>query len=472
MSHKSFTIVISILAFLLLPSFIIASEKDDLPIEVIVEKALPSVVSLSIKGTMPVNKKDLLLQEFFKFFQEFEGKNLDDKPREIDFLGSGFFLDKNGHILTNAHVIEHAREIMVKVDNDETKSYKASVIGKDLKTDIAVLKIKLDHEIPFLTFANSDSVKVGESVLAIGNAFGFGGTVTKGIISGKGRHLYGGKYYEEFLQTDASINQGNSGGPMLNKQGEVIGVNTLIITPNGGNIGIGFAIPSNVVKKIAREIINHGEVTRGWLGITFQPATEGILKVLKLNVASNPVIVSSVIKDAPAYKAGIEVGDVVIKFDGTTISHKDSLQKLVFNAPIGKQLEVVIIRKGKKKTLNITLEKFSDKKLELYDKEEKSYTFSSHGLTLANLTKELREKYSLKSETGVLIINVDSKVDAYKNLKPGDVIKSINNIPIKSFMEFRDIITNAKIDAGSKKVTVLFLVSKKDGDYFIPIELE
>ena len=284
----------------------------------VVEKLSPAIVNISTTQLVENGNKNLpfseMPEEFFKFFEEFNKSTGSNKPSKIVSLGSGFLIDDKGHIVTNNHVIENAQEINVTIGDDENKIYKAKVIGRDKKTDLAVLKIDAKSSIPFVKFGDSDKIRVGEQVIAIGNAFGFGGTVTSGIISAKGRHL-GGQFYEEFIQTDASINKGNSGGPMFNMDGEVIGVNSAIVSPSGGNVGIGFAIPSSTAKSIITKLLKDGKIERPWLGITFQPITEDMAKGFNLD-NSNGAIVSNIMKDSPAEKAGINIGDIIIKFNG------------------------------------------------------------------------------------------------------------------------------------------------------------
>ena len=335
-----------------------ASQYHHCSIADVVQKLGPSVVNISTTQLVENAAQKLpsseTPDEFFRFFEEFNKRTFADKPTKIISLGSGFLIDEKGHIVTNHHVIDNAQEINITIGDNDKKIYKAKVIGKDKKTDLALLKIHTQDSIPYVKFGNSDKVRVGESVIAIGNAFGFGGTVTSGIISAKGRNL-GGHFYEEFLQTDASINRGNSGGPMFNMDGEVIGVNSTIVSPSGGNVGIGFAIPSNTAKSIVSKLLENGKVERPWLGITFQSVTDEIAKGFNLNSA-NGAIVSNIISNSPAEKSGIKIGDIIIKFNKKLLNDINQFPRIVADSKLGTNVPIEVIRKGKIINLEVILE--------------------------------------------------------------------------------------------------------------------
>jgi serine protease Do len=444
----------------------------------VVEKLSPAVVNISTTQLLENGNKDAMVQEipeeFFKFFEEFKnGKGgFDNKPAKVISLGSGFFIDSKGHIVTNYHVIDNAEEINITIGDNEGKIYKAKVIGKDQKTDLALLKIDTKESIPFVVFGNSDEVRVGESVIAIGNAFGFGGTVTTGIISAKGRHLEG-QNYEDFIQTDASINRGNSGGALFNMNGEVIGVNSAIVSPNGGNIGIGFAIPSNVAKLIVDQLMKGGRVERGWLGITFQPVTEEIAKGFSLDSGTQGAIVSNAIKEGPAEKAGIKTSDIIIKFNGIPINKANQFPKIVSNSPMNKKLPMEIIRKGKIVTLYVTLE--LPKSDDPFGQKEKELVVGAtyHGISVANITKEVSKYYNIDDVTGVIVTKLDQNSNAYKSgLREGDVIIEINQNTITSAKQFRTVLTNIKLKSPKNQATATFLIERKKSNFFVSIQLD
>ena len=440
----------------------------------VVEKLSPAIVNISTTQLVENGNKNLpfseMPEEFFKFFEEFNKNSDSNKPSKIVSLGSGFLIDDKGHIVTNNHVIENAQEINITIGDNEKKIYKAKVIGKDKKTDLAVLKIDIKNSIPFVKFGDSDKIRVGEQVIAIGNAFGFGGTVTSGIISAKGRYL-GGQFYEEFIQTDASINKGNSGGPMFNMIGEVIGVNSAIVSPSGGNVGIGFAIPSNTAKSIINKLLKDGKIERPWLGITFQPVTDDMAKGFNLD-NSNGAIVSNIMKDSPAEKAGINIGDIIVKFNGKVLNNINQFPRTVADSPLNTKIPVQIIRKGKTINLTVTLE-IPKKDPFNKDEEEVAVETTYHGIGVVNITKDIRNSYAVSDDVnGVLVTKVDKNCDAYrKGLKIGDVISSINQDEVTSAKQFRTLLTNIKLKSKKDEATAVILISRKSSNFYISIEL-
>ena len=447
---------------------------NDSSIADVVEKLSPAIVNISTTQLVENGNKNLpfseMPEEFFKFFEEFNKNSGSNKPSKIVSLGSGFLIDDKGHVVTNNHVIENEQEINITIGDNEKKIYKAKVIGKDKKTDLAVLKIDIKSSIPFVKFGDSDKIRVGEHVIAIGNAFGFGGTVTSGIISAKGRYL-GGQFYEEFIQTDASINKGNSGGPMFNMNGEVIGVNSAIVSPSGGNVGIGFAIPSNTAKSIINKLLKDGKIERPWLGITFQPVTEDMAKGFNLD-NSNGAIVSNVMKDSPAEKAGINIGDIIVKFNGKLLNNINQFPRTVADAPLNTKIPVEIIRKGKTINLNVTLE---IPKNDPFNKDAEGVAVETtyHGIGVVNITKDIRNSYAVSDDVnGVLVTKVDKNCDAHrKGLKVGDVISSINQDEVTSAKQFRTLLTNIKLNSKKDEATAVILISRKSSNFYISIEL-
>ncbi|MCH7499400.1 MAG: trypsin-like peptidase domain-containing protein, partial [Nitrospinae bacterium] len=297
------------------------------------------------------------------FFRNFP--QVPQPPRRGGGTGSGFIIDPQGYLLTNHHVIDGADKIKVRLQvEDKEKDYEAELIGSDKKTDIALLKIKRDENdtapFPYIRMGNSDSLEIGEWVIAIGNPFGLSHTVTAGIVSAKGRDIGAGPY-DEFIQTDASINPGNSGGPLLNMKGEVIGINTAIISGNtGGNVGIGFAIPINMAVKIVHDLKAHGKVTRGWLGVMIQNLTPDLAETFSLKTTQG-ALVSEVVPNGPAFKGGLQRGDVIVEFAHQPVENVSALPRLVATTPPGKTVDVVILREGKKQMIHITIDVMEEK---------------------------------------------------------------------------------------------------------------
>ena len=366
--------------------------------------------------------------EFRDFFerQRPEGGNT---PRRATSLGSGFIIDAKGLVVTNNHVVADADEITV-ILHDQTE-LKAKVIGRDGKTDLALLKVEAKHPLPALKWGNSDKTRVGDWVLAIGNPFGLGGSVTAGILSARGRNINAGPY-DDFLQTDASINKGNSGGPMFNIDGEVIGINTAIFSPTGASVGIGFAIPSSLAEPVIEQLRDYGKTRRGWIGVRIQTVTEELAQGLGLGHASG-ALVASVSDQGPAAKAGLIAGDVILKFNNQDIGEMRRLPRVVADSRVGAAVPVEVWRKGARQRMTITLAELPedeqvasvpDKAPEL---QEKGSVVAELGLVLAPLNKSLREKYNLSGEVkGVVVTDVQpDSAAAEKRIRPGDVILKI-----------------------------------------------
>jgi serine protease Do len=452
----------------------------------VAEKVIDAVVNISTtqtveakaggggggdRGAMPQLPPGSPFEEFFDdFFKNRRGPGGDKggggmQPRKTNSLGSGFIVDTSGIVVTNNHVIADADEINV-IMNDGTK-IKATLVGVDKKTDLAVLKFTPVKPLVAVKFGDSDKLRLGEWVIAIGNPFSLGGTVTAGIVSARNRDINSGPY-DSYIQTDAAINRGNSGGPLFNLDGEVIGVNTLIISPSGGSIGIGFAVPSKTVVGVVDSLRQFGELRRGWLGVRIQQVTDEIAESLSIKPARGALI-AGVEEKGPAKPAGIEPGDVVIKFDGKDIKEPKDLSRVVADTAVGKAVDVVIIRKGEEQTKQVTLGRLEDgeKAVQASSKTapeaEKPATQKALGLDLAGLSKDLRSRYKIKdSVKGVVITSVDSSSDAAeKRLSAGEVIVEVAQEAVSNAADVKKRVDQLKKDG---KKSILLLVSNADGE--------
>jgi len=449
------------------------------------ERVIDAVVNISTSqkvetrnSPMPQLPNDPQLDELFRDFFNRRGQgdpqNRERGPRRVNSLGSGFIIDPSGIVVTNNHVISEADEITV-ILNDGAR-LKAEIIGRDQKTDLALLRVKPDKPLKAVTFGDSDKLRLGEWVIAIGNPFSLGGTVTAGIVSARNRDINSGPY-DNYIQTDAAINRGNSGGPLFNLDGEVVGVNTAIISPSGGSIGIGFAVPSKTAMPVIEQLKQFGETRRGWLGVRIQQVTDEIADSLKINPPRG-ALVAGVDERGPAKPAGIEPGDVIVKFDGKDIKEMRDLPRVVADTPVGKQTPVVVIRKGKEETKTVTLGRLEDgEKLAAADPKsegtpDKSVVKKTLGLELANMSDDLRKRYKIKDTVkGVIIIGVDANSPAAdKRLAPGDVIVEIAQEAVASADELQAKIDKLKKDG---RKSALLLVAGADGELrFVALSLQ
>jgi serine protease Do len=429
----------------------------------LVKKASPSVVNIStvkvIKGgeergpMTPFGPQDPFRDFFDRFFR-------DQMPREFkqQNLGTGFIIDKDGFILTNNHVVEKTDEIKVRMSDDI--EYVAKIIGRDPKTDLALIKIDPDHALNPLPLGDSDTLEVGEWVVAIGNPFGLGNTVTAGIVSAKYRQIGMGSY-ENFIQTDASINPGNSGGPLLNTKGEVIGINTAIFTRTGGSMGIGFAIPVNMAKDLLPQL-KKGKVVRGWLGVMIQAITPELKEKLDLKDEKG-ALVADVTAGGPADKAGIERGDVIVTFDGTEIEEMKDLPYIVASTPVGKEVTVEVIRKGRTEQIQVKIGELEGEKEAAEPVEEKP----NLGLTVHELTPELARGYGLSETSGLVVVDVEGDSPAADaGIRPGDLIMEVDQIPMKDLDQF-----NKQISSYKDGDTVLFLVKRRGTTLYLTLKV-
>jgi serine protease Do len=452
----------------------------------VAEKVIEAVVNISTSQKvesrnvpMPQLPNDPQLDELFRDFfnrrgQQGDNQNRQGGPRRVSSLGSGFIIDPSGIVVTNNHVISEADEINI-ILNDGTR-LKAELMGKDRKTDLALLRVKTDKPLKAVKFGDSDRLRLGEWVIAIGNPFSLGGTVTAGIVSARNRDINSGPY-DNYIQTDASINRGNSGGPLFNLDGEVIGVNTAIISPSGGSIGIGFAVPSKTALPVIEQLKQFGETRRGWLGVRIQQVTDEIAESLNIK-PSRGALVAGVDDKGPAKPAGIEPGDVIVKFDGKDIREMRDLPRVVADTPVGKQVPVQIIRKGKEETKTDMLGRLEDgeKQAEAAKKdpavENKSVVKKTLGIELSNLSDDLRKRYKIKDTVkGVVITGIDaSSPAADKRLSPGDVIVEIAQEAVSSADEFQAKIDKLKKDG---RRSALLLIASADGELrFVALGLQ
>ena len=444
------------------------------------EKLLPSVVNISTTQTVEAGKGPEIPQlppgsPFEDFFKEFFDRNgQQQRSRRATSLGSGFIISEDGYIVTNNHVIQGADEITVILSDD--KRLKAKLIGRDQKTDLAVLKVESDIPLKAVKFGNSDETRVGDWVVAIGNPFGLGGTVAAGIISARGRDINSGPY-DDFLQTDASINRGNSGGPMFNIDGEVIGVNTAIYSPSGGgSVGIGFAIPSTTVAPVISQLQKNGEVRRGWLGVHIQQVTTEIAESLGLKEAEG-ALVASVIEDGPASKSKIKAGDVILTFNGKRIREMRMLPKIVADTEVEKAVKVEVWRGGKLLALQVKIgelesekefvSKSMKKKIDKTDQQK----IKELGISVSSITGILSEKFKLDDKSkGVVIVKVDEGSSAAeKGLQVGDLIVEIGQEEISTS---RDVIRKINEAKKQGRKSVLLLLKGQSGLRFVAIRIE
>ncbi len=391
------------------------------------------------------------------FFDRYFGRMPEEgEPRRREGAGSGVVISEDGYLLTNHHVIDGATRV-IAVFSDK-KEFEAEIVGSDPKTDLAVLKVKGKESFHAAALGDSDALRVGESVIAIGNPFGLSHTVTKGIVSAKGRVIGAGPY-DDFIQTDASINPGNSGGPLFNTKGEVVGINTAII-PNGQ--GIGFAVPINTAKPLVPQLIDHGKVTRGYLGVTIQPVTKDLARALDLE-ENHGALVSDVVPGGPADDGGIESGDVILSFNGDKVEESHDLPAMVANTPVGEEADVRVVRKGKERTLKIHIAELDSNSRQRTGSSRKDKT--EWGLQLQNLTPQLSRQLGLENAEGVLIADVqpDSPADR-AGLKRGDVILEVNQTPVSSAQEVASEFREDDDDS------LLLTVKRSEGRLFVALD--
>ena len=434
------------------------------------EKLMPSVVNISTTQTVRTTSNQFPFQfppgsPFEEMFKDFQAPT----ERKASSLGSGFIIKENGMVITNNHVIAGADDILIKVNS---KEYKAKVIGADPYMDIAVLKMETKDKFKPVGFGNSDKARVGDWVVAIGNPFGLGGTVTSGIISARNRDI-GMTRYDDFIQTDASINQGNSGGPLFNLKGEVVGINTAIIAPGqSGSIGIGFAIPSNAASKVIDQLVNYGETRRGWLGVRIQEVTKEIAEAVELKKPEG-ALVASVGEKSPADKAGVKAGDIILKFDGKKIDTMRTLPKVVANTEVGKNVEIQIWRNKKLISKKLKLgrlessEEFKEKKSK--QKRTEEFEIEKLKITVRDLNKKDISSRNLKITKGVVITEISSKSPLSGQLNINDIIIEVKRTPITKSSDLKNLVD--KIIKQGDKNLLLSIIDSNNRRRYIGIKL-
>ena len=446
----------------------------------IAEDLQDAVVNISttqtVKGQrgipLPQVPKGSPFEEFFDDL--FNKRQQKDLPRFVNSLGSGFVIDASGLIVTNNHVIEGADEIIINM-NDGSRLPVTKIVGRDPKTDLAVLKIEPKKPLHAITFGDSSTMRVGDWVMAIGNPFGLGGTVTVGIISAMKRDINAGPY-DEFLQTDAAINRGNSGGPLFNMQGQVIGVNTAIISPTGGSIGIGFAIPATTATHVIDQLRQFGETRRGWLGVRIQTVTDEIADNLGMTTTVG-ALVASIKPGSPAEQAGLKTTDVITRFDNQDVAQMRGLPRIVARTPIGKEVDIDVLRNGKVMRFRVRVGRLPEGETPaVAEKSEEKKSPEGEtmlGLSIASLSDELRDRYGISKKVhGVVIIAVDPASDAAKNdIKAGQVIVEVAQQKVQTPKEMSVRLKVVQKEGGK---TVLLLLSDANGDdlHFVLISIK
>ena len=454
----------------------------------VAEQVIDAVVNVSTSQKVDAHVENLpdvppgspmeeFFDQFFKNHRGGPGDGPDQVPHRVTSLGSGFIIDPSGLVVTNNHVIADADEINV-ILNDGTK-LTAQLVGKDSKADLALLRVHASQPLKAVKFGDSDKLRLGEWVIAIGNPFSLGGTVTAGIVSARNRDINSGPY-DNYIQTDAAINRGNSGGPLFNLDGEVIGINTAIISPSGGSIGIGFAVPSDTAMPVLDQLRQYGETRRGWLGVRIQQVTDDIADSLNIKPPRG-ALVAGIDDKGPAKPAGIEPGDVVVKFDGHDVKEMHDLPRIVADTAVGKIVDVIIIRKGKEETHKVTIGRLEDgEKVAVADAgksaapAQKSVVQKTLGLELSSLSDDVRKQFKIGSTIkGVVVTGVDPSVamsDPDKRLTPGDVIVEVQYQAVGTPTDLQKRVDDLK--SQGKKIAVL-LVSNPDGETrFVALNLQ
>jgi len=429
-----------------------------------------STMVASRSGPGPIVPEGSPFEDFFREFNDRTNRGGNqDRPRRSQALGSGFVISEDGFVVTNNHVIDGADEILIEFFSG--RELPAVLVGTDPNTDIALLKVEANEPLPFVSFGDSDVMRTGDWVMAMGNPLGQGFSVSAGIVSARNRALSG--TYDDYLQTDAAINRGNSGGPLFNMDGQVVGVNTAILSPNGGSIGIGFAMSSNVVAKVVAQLKEFGETRRGWLGVRIQDVTPDIAESMGLEKAAGAMVTD--VPEGPAKEAGMVSGDVILSFDGKDVADTRGLVRTVGNTQVGKAVRVIVLRDGKTETLLITLGRREEAEnavpAAVTPAPDAPAISEVLGMTLATLTDEMRSELDLTAAiTGLVVTDVSEDSEAYeKNIRAGDILTEAGQRKITSTADLDDRIAEAR-DAGRK--SLLLLVRRAGEPRFVALSLE
>ena len=444
----------------------------------LVDEISPAVVNITTSkeiessgSLLPEIPKGSPLEDLFRNLPNQNGLNGSPKRRRTSALGSGFIISETGLVVTNNHVIEQADEILIELFSGE--ELKATLVGTDPKTDIALLKVEYDKPLSFVKFGNSDLARVGDWVMAVGNPLGQGFSVSAGIISARNRALRGS--YDDFIQTDAAINRGNSGGPLFNMEGEVLGVNTAIISPNGGSIGIGFSMASNVVSKVVYQLEKYGETRRGWLGVSIQDVSDDIAAAKDLDSTYGALVTNT--PDGPAKNAGVKVADVIISFDNQLIKNTRALVKIVGATEVGKIVKVTVMRNGEKKVLEVTVGHREQVEASLANDSSMKQNLDEpletevSGMVVSSLTKEWKDALKLEPETtGVVVISVEVDSPASeKGIVAGDLIIEANQEKVSDMKQFND---SLNITKNSGKSSILLLIRRNGNQRFLALPIK
>jgi serine protease Do len=453
------------------------------------ERLLPSVVNIQTTQTIqagpnrpgpdapqfpPGSPFEEFFREFFDRQQRQGQQGQPQRPRRAQSLGSGFIIEYTngaGYVVTNNHVIDGADEVSVVLTDNTT--LRAEVMGRDPRTDLALLRVKTDKRLVPVRFGNSDTARIGDWVLAIGNPFGLGGTVTAGIVSARGRDIRIGPY-DDFIQTDAAINRGNSGGPLFNMAGEVVGINTAIFSPTGGSIGIGFAIPSNIATNVIAQLREFGRTRRGWLGVRIQQVTDEIAESVGLTGGARGALIAGVNEGGPADRARLQNGDIVLRFDGIEIREMRTLPRVVADTPIGKQVPIVVWRSGREQTFTATVGELPEETQQAaatpgpQDRGGRPVEVPGLGMRVSSITQELRERFNLSAETkGVVVVDVaPTSPAAERGIRAGDVVVEVQQEAVATPAELQERIDRAR-QAGRRNV--LMLIEGQQGLRWVPV---
>ena len=457
-------------------------------------RLLPAVVNVSTTQTVQTAQRDRQGPEipqappgspFEEFFRDFFGQRPQPgqppapgqrPPRRAQSLGSGFIIqqDANGtaYVVTNNHVIDGADEISIRLADNST--LKAELAGRDQRTDLALLKVQTDKRLATVGWGNSDTARVGDWVLAIGNPFGLGGSVTAGIVSARGRDINQGPY-DDFIQTDAAINRGNSGGPLFNMAGEVIGINTAIYSPSGGSIGIGFSIPANLARNVIAQLRDYGRTRRGWLGVRIQGVTDEIAESVGLHGGGRGALIAGINEGGPADKAKLQNGDIVLRFDGTEIRELRNLPRVVADTAIGRQVPIVVWRDGAERTLQVTVGELPEDQQQAaatpgpQDRGGRAVDVPGTGMKVAAISQELRERFSLREDQrGVVITDVASgSAAAERGVRPGDVIVEVSQEAVATPSEVLERVDRAR--QANRRNVLMLIENPQNGLRWVPL---